>query len=80
MARFSLLGYYKIKCHSECVSINQRPGQPSWIWAARKNIDLVEDIEILLPALEEGIEILLPAKSLWIPFSGFRGEVENVKS
>ena len=29
MARFSLLGYYIIKCHSECVSTNQRPGRPS---------------------------------------------------
>ena len=28
--------------------------------------------------LEEGIEILLPIKFRWIPFSGFRGEVENV--
>ena len=32
-----------------------------------KNTNLVEDIEILLPV-----------KFLWIPFSGFRGEIENV--
>ena len=32
------------------------------------NTDLVEDIEIFLPA-----------KFRWISFSGFRGEVENVK-
>ena len=30
MARFRLLGYYIIKCHSECVSTNQRPGRPSY--------------------------------------------------
>ena len=34
-----------------------------------KNTNLVEDVEILLPA-----------KFCWIPFSGFRGEIENVKS
>ena len=34
-----------------------------------KNTNLVEDIEILLPV-----------KFRWISFSGFRGEVENVKS
>ena len=33
-----------------------------------KNTNLVEDVEILLPV-----------KFCWIPFSGFRGEVENVK-
>ena len=30
--------------------------------------------------LVEGVEILLPVKFRWIPFSGFRGEVENVSS
>ena len=30
--------------------------------------------------LVEGIEILLPVKFRWIPFSGFRGEVENVSA
>ena len=30
--------------------------------------------------LVENVEILLPAKFLWIPFSGFRGEVENVSA
>ena len=34
-----------------------------------KNTDLVEDVEILLPV-----------KFRWIPFSGFRGEVENVSA
>ena len=34
-----------------------------------KNTNLVEDIEILLPM-----------KFCWIPFSGFRGEVENVSA
>ena len=29
--------------------------------------------------LVEGVEILLPVKFRWIAFSGFRGEVENVK-
>ena len=37
--------------------------------SAQKNTNLVE-----------GIEILLPVKFRWILFSGFRGEVENVKS
>ena len=35
----------------------------------QKNTNLVEDIEILLPV-----------KFRWIPFSGFRGEVENVSA
>ena len=30
--------------------------------------------------LVEGVEILLPIKFCWIPFSGFRGEVENVSA
>ena len=34
-----------------------------------KNTNLVEDVEILLPV-----------RIRWIPFSAFRGEVENVKS
>ena len=34
-----------------------------------KNSNLVEDVEILLPV-----------KFRWIPFSGFRGEVENVSA
>ena len=34
-----------------------------------KNTNLVEDVEILLPI-----------KFPWIPFSGFRGEVENVSA
>ena len=34
-----------------------------------KNTNLVEDVEILLPV-----------KFHWIPFSGFRGEVENVSA
>ena len=37
--------------------------------SARKNTNLVE-----------AVEILLPVKFLWIPFSGFRGEVENVSA
>ena len=37
--------------------------------SAQKNTNLVEDVEILLPV-----------KFRWIPFSGFRDEVENVKS
>ena len=35
----------------------------------QKNTNLVEDVEILLPV-----------KVLLIPFSGFRGEVENVSA
>ena len=34
-----------------------------------KNSNLIEDVEILLPI-----------KFCWIPFSGFRGEVENVSA
>ena len=30
MSSFSLLSYYIIKCRNLCVSINQRPGRPSW--------------------------------------------------
>ena len=30
--------------------------------------------------LKEDIEILLPVKFPWIPFSGFRGEVENLSA
>ena len=30
--------------------------------------------------LVEGVEILLPVKFFWIPFFGFRGEVENVSA
>ena len=30
--------------------------------------------------LVEDVEILLPVKFYWIPFSGFRGEVENVSA
>ena len=53
-----------------------------------KKASLEEGIEILLPDkfrwrntnLVEGDEILLPIKSRRIPFSGFRGEVENVKA
>ena len=30
--------------------------------------------------LVENVEILLPVKFRWIPFSGFRGEVENVSA
>ena len=30
MSSFSLLSYYIIKCGNLCISINQRPGRPSW--------------------------------------------------
>ena len=30
--------------------------------------------------LVEGVEMLLPVKFRWIPFSGFRGEVENISA
>ena len=38
-----------------------------FFWSAQKTQNLLEDVEILLPV-----------KFRWIPFSGFRGEVENV--
>ena len=49
MARFCLLGYYMIKCHSGCVSTNQRPVRPSRKFDQPKNTDSVEDIEFLFP-------------------------------
>ena len=58
----------------ENVSANQRPGQPSCLKAfpispKKCDTNLVEDDKILLPV-----------KFRWIPFSGFRGEVENVSA
>ena len=76
---------------------------------AKKNTNLVEDVQILLPVvseekskmsqpirgqgshlvfpigqkntnLEEDVKILLPVKCCSTPFSGFRGEVENVSA
>ena len=40
-----------------------------YLMIGQKNTNLVEDIEILLPI-----------KFCWIPFDGFRGEVENVSA
>ena len=40
-----------------------------FFWSAKKNTNCVEDVEILLPD-----------KFRWIPFSGFREEVENVSA
>ena len=45
------------------------PGRPSCFPIGPKNTNLVEDVEILLPV-----------KFRWIPFSSFRGEVENVSA
>ena len=45
------------------------PGRPSCFYDRPKNTNLVK-----------GVEILLPVKFRWIPFSGFRGEVENVSA
>ena len=44
-------------------------GRPSCYSDRPENTNFVEDVEILLPV-----------KFRWIPFSGFRGEVKNVKS
>ena len=38
-------------------------------WSENANFNFLDDIEILLPV-----------KICWIPFSGFRGEVENVSA
>ena len=47
--------------------IIQVPGQPPCFSIGPKNTNFVEDVQILLPV-----------KFRWIPFSGFRDEVENV--
>ena len=51
--------------------LNQSEARPAILFfpIGLKNTNLVEDIEILLPV-----------KFLWILFSGFRGEVENVSA
>ena len=69
MARFSLLGFYIIKCHSEYVSNNQRPDGHLVFSIGPKNANLVEDIEILLPV-----------KFRCILLTGFRIEIENVSA
>ena len=51
------------------VSANQRPGWPSCFSNRPEKTNLVEDFEILLPV-----------KFRWIPFSNFRGKVENVSA
>ena len=54
----------------ENVSVNQRPGrQIRFFPIGTKNTNLVEEVEIFLPV-----------KFRWIPFRGFRGEVENVSA
>ena len=45
------------------------PGRPFFFPIGSKNTILVEDVEVLLPV-----------KFRWIPFSGFRAEVENVSA
>ena len=52
----------------KCLSQSE-PGRPSCFPIGPKNTNLVEDVEILLPV-----------KFRWIPFGGFRGEVENVSA
>ena len=55
------------KLHPTCFKIIAMQG--GHFVFSLKNINLVE-----------GIENLLPVKFCWIPFSGFRGEVENVSA
>ena len=50
-----------------CQPIRRKGGHLVFFRLAPKNTTLVEDVEILLPV-----------KFRWIPFSGFREEVENV--
>ena len=52
----------------KCLSQSEARAAILFFRSARKNTNLVE-----------GIEILLFVKFIWILFSGFRGEVENVK-
>ena len=47
---------------------------------ARAAILFFQKIGVKNTNLVEDVEILLPIKFCWIPFSGFRGEVENVSA
>ena len=49
--------------------MSQKEARVAILFFDRPDINLVEDVEIYLPV-----------KFRQIPFSGFRGEVENVKS
>ena len=53
----------------KCLSQSEARAAILFFRSARKNTNLVD-----------GVEILLPVKFHWIPFSGFRGEVENVSA
>ena len=53
----------------KCLSQSEARAAILFFRSALKNTNLVEDVEILLPV-----------KFRWIPFSGFRGEVENVSA
>ena len=53
----------------KCLSQSEARAAILFFWSARKNTNLVEDVEILLPV-----------KFRWILFSGFREEVENVSA
>ena len=53
----------------KCLSQSEAMAAILFFRTARKNTNLVEDVEILLPV-----------KFHWIPFSGFRREVENVSA
>ena len=52
----------------KCLSQSEARAAILFFRSARKNTNLVE-----------GVEILLSVKFRWIPFSGFRGEVDNMK-
>ena len=52
----------------KCLSQSEARAAILFFRSARKNTNLVEDVEILLPEFR------------WIPFSGFREEVENVSA
>ena len=53
----------------KCLSQSEARAAILFFLIGPKNTNLVEDVEILLPD-----------KFCWIPFSGFRGEVENVSA
>ena len=74
LVKFLCIPFIVFREEVENVSANQRSGGHLVFPIGPKNTNLVEDIEILLPVKER--RTTLPLKFCWIPFSGFRGEVE----
>ena len=70
--RFRWIPFSGFRGEVKNVSANQKPGQPSCFPTHPKDTTLEEDVE--------HVEILLSVEFCWIPFSSFRGEVENVST